>query len=360
MDSITQATLGALCGEIILHKKLGWKGAAWGALFGILPDLDILMNPWLDEMDRLRNHRGLSHSLLLMALISPLLGWLLSKIHRQISLKRATLFSFAAWSTHVLIDCYNCYGTQIFEPFSDFRVTLNNISIIDFFYTIPMLIGVIVCLFLKRESLIRTRLGGITVAWILGYTAASFILLQSAKSAFRSQLQSHGIQTHEMCVSSTLTNIFLWRMVARDQQHYYVSYWSVWDNHQRPVEIDTIARTPELAEPFLKSKTFDTLNWFSQGWWKVFTLNDQADQLYFVDMRFAEIRDGNSIAPPFIWRLQHSDGEITSEPVRLRGSQDLPLFLDKFYRRVRGGDSEWMTGNWPWEAKLPEKIRDRS
>ena len=63
MDSITQAALGALCGEVLLARKLGWKGAAWGLLFGTMPDMDIIGYAWLDAEDQLRWHRGVSHSL---------------------------------------------------------------------------------------------------------------------------------------------------------------------------------------------------------------------------------------------------------------------------------------------------------
>ncbi len=138
MDSITQTALGGLCGELLLRKQLGWKSAAWGIFFGTLPDLDIAIAPFVDSMDWLHTHRSLSHSLFLMLLISPLFGWLLSKLHENVSYARAASFVLLAWATHILIDCFNNYGTQVFEPFSNYRVALNNMSIIDPLFTIPI------------------------------------------------------------------------------------------------------------------------------------------------------------------------------------------------------------------------------
>ena len=121
MDSLTQASLGALCGEIILGRQLGWKGALLGVLFGTLPDLDIIAYRWLDAAEQLAWHRGISHSLLIIPIAGLLFGWLLSKFIKgeKLTFKRYFWFVTIAWGTHILIDCFNAYGTQVLEPFSD-------------------------------------------------------------------------------------------------------------------------------------------------------------------------------------------------------------------------------------------------
>ena len=64
MDSVSQATLGAAVGELVLGKKVGKKAPLWGATAGTLPDLDVLTAPFLSESAQLGVHRGVSHSLL--------------------------------------------------------------------------------------------------------------------------------------------------------------------------------------------------------------------------------------------------------------------------------------------------------
>src|SRR6187455_1088724 len=39
VDWITQAALGAMVGELMMGRLLGKRALAWGALFGILPEL---------------------------------------------------------------------------------------------------------------------------------------------------------------------------------------------------------------------------------------------------------------------------------------------------------------------------------
>ena len=114
MDSVTQAALGALCGEITMRKQLGWKAPLWGFFFGTFPDLDVLISPLLNPIAQLSWHRGISHSILICFLATPLFGFLLSKLHRQkgITFPQASWFVFLTWSTHVLIDCFTTYGTH--------------------------------------------------------------------------------------------------------------------------------------------------------------------------------------------------------------------------------------------------------
>ena len=74
MDSLSQFALGAGIGVAVMGRRTRvWKAALWGGLWGTVPDLDAL----IDHGDPIRNmtfHRGASHSLLYLTLLSPLLA----------------------------------------------------------------------------------------------------------------------------------------------------------------------------------------------------------------------------------------------------------------------------------------------
>jgi len=76
MDSLTQITLGAACGEVVLGKKIGNRAMIWGAIGGTIPDLDILGNAFMTDIEALAFHRGISHSLLFAITTPFLFGWL--------------------------------------------------------------------------------------------------------------------------------------------------------------------------------------------------------------------------------------------------------------------------------------------
>ena len=63
MDSLTQITLGAAVGEVVLGKKVGNRAMLWGAVGGTIPDLDVFSNFFTDEITALAFHRGITHSI---------------------------------------------------------------------------------------------------------------------------------------------------------------------------------------------------------------------------------------------------------------------------------------------------------
>ena len=84
MDSLTQIVLGASVGELVLGKKIGNKAILWGAVAGTIPDLDVLLRYFTDEISATEMHRGFSHSIVFAVLIAPLLAWIANKLNQKI------------------------------------------------------------------------------------------------------------------------------------------------------------------------------------------------------------------------------------------------------------------------------------
>ena len=78
MDSLSQAVLGASVGGAVLARPLGRRALLGGALLGTLPDLDVLID-YGDAVANFTEHRGFSHSLLVLLPVSLLLAWLLHR-----------------------------------------------------------------------------------------------------------------------------------------------------------------------------------------------------------------------------------------------------------------------------------------
>jgi inner membrane protein len=103
------------------------------------------------------------HSLLFATLSAFLFGWFAYKfyntgIRRETTTQKDWIWLFfLSIFTHPLLDCFTPYGTQLFAPFSDYRVAFNNISVVDPLYTLPFLICMIVVLFFKRTNIKRLK-----------------------------------------------------------------------------------------------------------------------------------------------------------------------------------------------------------
>lgn len=357
MDSITQAALGGLCGEITLRKQIGWKGLAWGLFFGTLPDLDIFAYPWLEPAERLGWHRGLSHSIFAAIIASFIFGWLLSKLHRKkgVTFKQAAWFICITWLTHVLIDCFTSYGTQVFEPFSSYRAALNNMSIIDIAFTLPMLLALLLVLFFKKDSKKRTWIGRTAAIWLCLYTTASFVIKIQAIEHFEKQLADRDIKPNRMMTAPTISNIFLWRMVAETDNHYHVSYWSMFDDSDRPTKISHLPKGHEHLEDFQQYPETHALTWFAKNWHMIIPDHSNPDRVLFVDLRFAELVTDSHKRPVFVWRLEadpNAPEHLKFTHVRYRKEAPMKDAVNLLWQRVQGKAPDWMSAPWPWEQPV--------
>ena len=111
MNSLTQLTFGAACGEFVLGRKVGRKALVWGAVLGTLPDLDVFI-PLGGPVNDFVYHRGFSHSLIVLALLSPLVAWLISIVHPDTKryYPKWALLSFLVLEASVFLDFLTVYG----------------------------------------------------------------------------------------------------------------------------------------------------------------------------------------------------------------------------------------------------------
>ncbi len=313
MDSVTQAALGAAVAEAGLGRRLGNRAVLWGIALGTLPDLDIVFYPWLDQIQRLEWHRGLSHSLLAMTVASPLLAWVISKLHGgKVGVMRAAVTVWLILFTHVLIDVFTVYGTMVFEPFSDLRVGFNNLFIIDPLFTVPLLIGVVAALFCARESRARFRwnAAGLIVSSL--YVLWSFGAKAVATERIAEAMERENIVPVRFQTSPTPFNTLLWRGLAETEAGFYIGYHSLLRS-QEPVRFLFIPK-PRGAVP--ARRVFDRLVWFSEGF---FTVEETSGGWIVRDWRFGDLRqpDG-SIESVFSWSVPEPDDAEALQPRRAR------------------------------------------
>ncbi|MFU8815255.1 MAG: metal-dependent hydrolase [Pseudomonadales bacterium] len=90
MDPISQAALGAVVGQAVGHRRLGYRAAAVSALAGALPDVDVLFSLRGDFFDELVLHRGITHSLFFGPVAGPALGYLTYRYEHWRSARRGS------------------------------------------------------------------------------------------------------------------------------------------------------------------------------------------------------------------------------------------------------------------------------
>lgn len=214
-------------GEVAGGKKMGNKAAAWGAVAGTIPDLDVFIRGLIHPIDGALMHRGFSHSILFALIASPILAWLLNKLYRQrYGYKQWLWLFFLGIITHPMLDIFTNYGTQFFWPF-DLRLTFNSIFVVDPLYTIPFSICLVIALFLKKESR-RRRIWnyagiGISCLYLLWCVSVKIAILNQSDNYFAQA----GIESTDNLVTPMPFTSFYWMMLGQDSSNYYVGYKSL-------------------------------------------------------------------------------------------------------------------------------------
>src|SRR5947208_14736835 len=111
------------------------------------PDLDFVV-AFVGPVEYLENHRGVTHSLVLLPLWALLLSWVLAKILREPRGWRA-LYGVTALglALHIAGDVITSFGTMVLAPFSNWRAAIGTTFIIDLWFSGIIVAGLIACAF---------------------------------------------------------------------------------------------------------------------------------------------------------------------------------------------------------------------
>lgn len=300
MDSITQATLGAAVGEAFLGRKIGYRAAAWGMVLGTLPDLDIIINPFVDAVHQLYFHRSITHSFTFIFLASPLFGWVLHRVHKsqQVGWKPWSLFAFWIFLTHVFIDLPTTYGTQIFHPFTNRPFTTDAMFIIDPLFTVPMLIGLLAALILRRKTNLGSTLNyaGLCMAGI--YLLWGHAIKSHVHGVFQESFHYQYGYFDELKTTPNGPTTFLWSGYVLKQDTIYQATYSIFDDSS-DLTFERIPRNTELIEPYINDRATTALLWFSRGYYSVEQPDDNL--IYFYDLRFGRNDFWLSDGGEYVW-----------------------------------------------------------
>ena len=297
MDSLSQAALGAAIGEAVLGRRIGWKGAAVGALFGTIPDLDVLLVPFFSEFQKISLHRGYSHSILFCLAIGIIGAYILSRLNwtKSLSYVRLWIFAFLALFTHVMLDAFTSYGTQLFLPFTDLRVSYDSIGIIDPFYTIPLLIGLLISLFkFNREDRLRYLPNAIGLFLSSLYLVFTLINKHQIESIFTAQLEAQDISMEDLLTVPVKIGNVEWYGVAKAEDRLHIGKYSKFKKnaiefHSFPINDHLL---DELDEVLVKK-----LKWFAQDFYTV-AEKDGKIRMYNMQCDMQGVREyGNYRAP---------------------------------------------------------------
>lgn len=400
MDSLTQITLGAAVGEVVLGKKVGSRAMLWGAIGGTIPDLDVLSNFAADQISALAVHRAITHSFAFAFIAPPILGYLVAKLYQQedsflsksFGLVGVGLLAFVFigilpmpvdaidafkmalaisvgimlfplvlwirekrkmpsperhaanwkdWSwlffwailTHPLLDACTTYGTQLFQPFWDYRVAFNNISVVDPLYTLPFLICVIIASRFGFKNRNRRMVNYLGIALSCGYLLFTFYNKLQVDRVFKNSLEQQALDYERFTTSPTIFNNILWQGVAESDTAFFHGLYAITDDKREIKSFTVIPKNHELIDHWEEERPIKILKWFSNGYYNVLERED--GQLQLNDLRYGSMSMEFEKEEDFVFKflLDEREGELKVYQIQER-PDDASGNLGKMWHRM--------------------------
>ena len=171
MDTLTHALSGALLARATAPRDAPARSLprriAAGFFACTFPDIDFVV-AFIGPVEYLMNHRGATHSILLLPLWAIVVAWVLAKILREPRGWRALyLVSALGIAAHIAGDVITSYGTMILAPFSNVRFAWGTTFIIDLWFTGIIVAGLAASALRHRSRAPSVAACSILVAYVL-------------------------------------------------------------------------------------------------------------------------------------------------------------------------------------------------
>lgn len=258
-----------------------------GALAQSVPDIDFIASFWMEPTENLLAHRGFTHSLLFVVLVSPFLALLAERWHRPHDVPTGKWIWFFAVEgmVHILLDGFNVYGVGWLEPFSNHRFSFNTIFVADPLFSAGPAIAFLLLLRSgkrRKGRKIWAMAGLFTAAAYLTYTVGNKLYVDKM---VKRMLKREKIAYDDYFSTPTPLNNWLWYVVIRERDGYYIAYHSVFDT-VRELSLHYFPRQDSLLEAVSDQESLQHLIRFSKGY---YTLEKEDGKLVFNDIRFGQI-----------------------------------------------------------------------
>lgn len=284
MDSLTQIVLGGAIAAAIAPPRHRRAALLAGAALGTLPDLDVIPVGLLldDPIDRMTWHRGPSHSLLVL----PVVAWLIWAFFQRQggrvaeAPRRWWWVILLALVTHLLLDAFTVYGTQLWWPLPVSPTMWSSIFIIDPMYTLWLLIACIVAWCLRWRPAAQTALiAGLVLS--SGYLAWSLAAKAMVDHVAERELAGMRLADAPRLSVPTPFNTLLWRVLVMTPTGYMEGERSLLDG-DAPIRFHPHASDKAAEAVASRIPGARRMAWFDHGFQRA---RIHGDDLILTDLR---------------------------------------------------------------------------
>lgn len=287
MDPVTHITAGVLLGQAAKDRFPGVRALVpLTALAAWMPDIDNIVTFFGAEA-YMRHHRGYTHSLLGGALLAWLLALCVSRFAGGARVSRLFVLFYLGVLSHLFLDCITSYGTGVFLPFSDVRVSMPSVFIIDPIYTLA-LIGLAVAAALRPAAGKKLAVAGLAV--MLAWPALGFGVGQAVSAHARELLVARGEKPTRVTAQPDAFAPLWWKIIAEEGNDYVLTGLTLAEPDKLlPERRFERAGRDELERLGKQAPVFSYYVWFTDFPVKSASATPDGTALAFQDLRFIAV-----------------------------------------------------------------------
>jgi inner membrane protein len=246
---LTHALSGALLARAIAPRDAPPRSVprrvAAGFFAAAAPDLDFVLG-FVSPLLYLEQHRGPTHSVVLLPLWALALSWLLSKILREPGGWKALYGVCAlALGAHIAGDLITSFGTIVFAPLSDARYAWGTTFIIDLWFTGIIVAGLLASALWKGSRLPAMAAGIVLVSYV-GFQA---VLKERALDYAREYAAKRGWSGAQIVAHPRAVSPFNWTVFASDEAAHRFAHVNLRRKEPLPPAHDFVGRLGAAFQP---------------------------------------------------------------------------------------------------------------
>lgn len=232
MDTLTHALSGMLLArataktqtdkpQLPLYVRL-WSGF----LAAAFPDADFVSR-YFGSLSYFEHHRGVTHSFIMLPLWALLLSLVFSLLwRRRYAWQMFYALSAMSLLIHILGDVITAYGTMVFAPLSDWRLSMPTTFIIDLYFSGIILVALLLAWAMKANGQRIATVGLVTLVAYIGLQGAWHY---QASQVAQQKVQDMQVTNAEVSVIPQPLSPRHWKLIISADAQYHIAYLNLSD-----------------------------------------------------------------------------------------------------------------------------------
>lgn len=223
MDPVTHGVIGlaisAFNGDPVSLANPVSIGCAIGAM---APDIDVVVRLFKDDYYYLKHHRGLSHSIPSLLILSGIITFGLGRVFGDMNYLSVFLWTLLGAFSHTVFDILNSYGAKLLAPFTEKKLKASLLMLYD-----PVITMLCFMLIFKR-NISNTFLSAVFLIFII-YIGARYEMRKRAEKIVQRHY-ADGYKLIKVNVLPALIAFQKWDFVVDTNSHNIVGQVNIFNN----------------------------------------------------------------------------------------------------------------------------------